>query len=618
MKRLLLSIPISLLLLLSSFSLPSSKVATASGQGWEPSTTVATRYGLVEGIHENNLYIWLGIPYAKPPVGELRWKAPRDPDRWEGVYQAFNFSDPPVQFAGIMGSLEVEKIRNHELIGSENCLYLNIWRPATSEKLPVYVWIYGGANQAGQSALPMYHGGNLAKKANVVVVTFNYRVGLAGWFYHPALKTGNPLDDSGNYGLLDIIKALEWVHYNIENFGGDPNCVTVAGESAGAMNIYQLLVSPYVKQRYFDRGIKLFHRVIIESGGLLPVPLEMAEKESCSLLVRLLVREGMAENEEEAKRIIAGMSKEEIASLLRSMPMENLYRCYTPDYMGSFSSGGIPMLSLLGLSGGFTDGYVIASPIWRPYWRLMTGRYIKVPAIIGCTAEEVKFMLPFLLDAERAMNTMENAILGRPLSDNLSDYIGPELEPLLPLYQPVSDLLTSLWQLVGVDIPASLMRIHQRDVYVFKFAWNEEPEPFDFLIGACHSSEIPFIFGNVGPGEAPPYSSPYFAYSPQNEEGRLKLSNAIIAYWSSFMKEGRPGAQGLPKWTPWPLSSSKNNRLVLDADKQNLQIRMERSFSTVQGLRSVCHLLENMELEHFLDYLQALLGILGVDVSSWL
>jgi len=612
------SLGMVLLQILFSFSLSLPSGVIAGGNGWTPSTVVETKYGRVEGVSENGLYIWLGIPYARPPVGELRWKAPRDPEGWKGVLPAKSFPNPPVQFAGIMGSLDVEKIRNHELIGSENCLYLNIWRPASGEKLPVYVWIYGGANQAGQSALPMYHGGNLARKANVVVVTFNYRVGLAGWFYHPALKTGDPLDDSGNYGLLDIIKALEWVHQNIKNFGGDPNCVTVAGESAGAMNIYHLLVSPYVKQNYFDRGIKLFHRVVIQSGGLLPVPLEMAEKESRGLLIRLLVREGRAGDEEEAKRIIAGMSKEEIASLLRSMPIENLYRCYIPDYMGSFSSGGAPMLSLLGLSGGFTDGYVIASPLWKPYWRLMTKRYIRVPAIIGCTAEEVKFMLPFWFDAEMAMNTMENAILGLLLSNNLSDYIGPELEPLLPLYQPVSDLLTSLWQLVGVDIPASLMRMHQRDVYVFKFAWNEEPEPFDFLIGACHSSEIPFIFGNVGPGEAPPYSSPYFAYSPQNENGRLKLSDAIITYWSSFMRKGRPEAQGLPEWTPWPISPSKKNRLVLDADKQNLQIRMERSLSTVQGLRSICHLLENMELEHFLDYLQALLGILGIDVNSWL
>lgn len=616
MRRLLLFGTVSVLLL-SFLSFPSPKGVAASGNGW-PSTVVTTKYGKVEGMKNNGVCVWLGIPYAKPPVGDLRWKAPRDPDPWNGVLPAQSFPNPPVQFAGIMGSLDVEKIREHELIGSEDCLYLNIWRPDSNEKLPVYVWIYGGANQAGQSALPLYHGANLARKANAVVVTFNYRVGLAGWFYHPSLKTGNPLDDSGNYGLLDIIKALEWVHYNIENFGGDPNCVTVAGESAGAMNIYQLLVSPYVKQRYFDRGIKLFHRVVIESGGLLPVPLEMAEKESHSLLIRLLVREGRAENEEEAEKVIAGMSKEEIASLLRSMPMENLYRCYTPDYMGTFSSGGVPMVSLLGLSGGFADGYVIDSPIWKPYWRLMTGRYIKVPAIIGCNAEELKFMLPFWLDAEMAMNTMENAILGLPLSDNLSDYIGPELEPLLPLYQPISDLLTSLWQLVGVDIPARLMRMHQQDVYVFKFAWNEEPEPFDFLIGACHSCEIPFVFGNVGPNEAPPYSSPEFAYSPQNENGRLKLSDAMIAYWSSFMRKGKPEAPGLPQWTPWPNSPSKKNRLVLDADEQNLQIRMERSFSTVQGLRSLGNLLENMELEHLLDYLQALLGILGIDVSNWL
>ncbi|MEM0358685.1 MAG: carboxylesterase family protein [Candidatus Hadarchaeales archaeon] len=583
--------------------------------GWTPSLLVSTRYGLVEGFEKDGVYVWLGIPYAKPPLGELRWKAPRDPEAWEGVLKATAFPPPPVQFAGIMGSIEVEKIRNHEVIGSENCLYLNIWRPKSGERLPVYVWIYGGANQAGQSALPLYHGANLARKANVVVVTLNYRVGIAGWFRHPALRTGNPLDDSGNYGLLDIVKALEWVHYNIENFGGDPNNVTVAGESAGAMNIYHLLVSPYVKQEYFDKGIKLFHRAVLESGALLPVPPELAEREAHGMLVRLLVREGWAENEEEAERMIAEMGAEGIANLLLSMPMENLYRCFVPDYMGSFSSGGIPFLSLLGLSGCLADGYVIASPIWKPYWRLMVGKYIKVPVIIGNTSEEVKFMLPFMVEPEKAMETMENAILGYPLSDNLEDYMDPLWHPI---YQPVSDLLTSLWQLVGVEIPASLMRLHQKEVYVFKFSWNEEPKPFDFIVGACHSSEIPFIFGNVGPGDyCPPYSSPYFAYSPQNEKGRMKLSDAMIAYWSGFMRKGVPEAQGLPKWTPWTIKPKCPNRMVLDANEENLEVRMECSFATVEGLKALKDLLRDFPWENLADYLQELLGILGIDVRTW-
>jgi para-nitrobenzyl esterase len=182
----------------------------------------------------DNTWAWKGVPYAKAPVGELRWKAPQDPDPWHDVMQAKDECEPCTQL--ITG---VDLIRTGTTEGSEDCLYLNIWRPRSQEdNLPVYVWIPGGSNNIGKTA--NYNGAAIAGRSNVVVVVIQYRLGPLGWFTHPALRHGNSLDDSGNFGTLDSIKALERIRDNIEAFGGDPDNVIIAGESAGAHNVMNL------------------------------------------------------------------------------------------------------------------------------------------------------------------------------------------------------------------------------------------------------------------------------------------------------------------------------------------------------------------------------------------
>ncbi|MHA1607001.1 MAG: carboxylesterase/lipase family protein [Candidatus Freyarchaeota archaeon] len=517
---------------------------------------VETKYGLVQGMEwDNYTYAWLGIPYAKPPVGELRWKAPQDPEPWSGVRNATEFSEPPIQFAGYMGAVNEDDIVNARLIGSEDCLYLNIWVPKAEdgglpENLPVYVWVYGGANIAGQGSWPLYWGANLARKANVVVVTFNYRVGIAGWFYHPALKTGDPLNDSGNYALLDIIKACEWVRENIKNFGGNPDLITIAGESAGGVNIYSLLTSPYVKQEYFDKGNPLFHRAVIQSAGIIPLPKEVAVLSAYNLLVKLLVKQGVADDTCEALEMVMKASDEQIKSWLMETPMEELYEALRAD--------GEPP-SLLAMPSSFMDGYVIAK---NPYLRLIKGEYVKVPVIIGCCKEEIKYMMSEMFcDPE----LYRNVTFGHYIPENISeylDYIRPwpdELAPyldwvLVGAYDLIAKAGSKVWEIVGVDIPAYLMSLHQRDVYVYRFCWNQEPKPLDLLVGACHGSDIAFIFGNVGEGEGFPLCN--LAWTKENEPGRRALSDAMIAYWSNFMRYGNPGDpdggclwwEGLPDW----------------------------------------------------------------------
>ncbi|MEM2145918.1 MAG: carboxylesterase family protein [Candidatus Jordarchaeaceae archaeon] len=608
--------------------------ATVTSSSSDP-LVVGTNYGSVRGlVWDSYTYAWLGIPYAKPPIGELRWKAPQNPEPWSGILNATKFPKAPMQVASVMGSFNEEEIVNSSIIGSEDCLYLNIWVPKTSTgklpvNLPVFVWIYGGGNIAGQTAMPLYYGANLARKANAIVVTLNYRVGIEGWFYHPALRTGDALNDSGNYGLLDIVKALEWVRGNIKNFGGNPNMITVAGESAGGMNIYSLLTSPYVKQQYFDKGNPLFHRAIIESGGIMPSSLEQGEQAANGVLAYLLVARGIAGSIDEAMRIIAGMSPQEISALLRNAPMEEIYEAIktygatnadilsvmtnlmpihlliellpsnliplVSDIAGKISdlfetimdlippellsslmptngSAGAGLFSVMGsVPSIFADGYVVAR---NPFISLRDGTYIKVPVIIGGCEEEFKFFLSMMFsDMESYMDvtfgryipTLEEYLASmRPWPEELA----PFLDWLLLVgYDLISTIGTKLWELMGVDIPASLISKHQNDVYAFRFCWNQEPEPLDFLLGACHSLDVPFVFGNVGEGEGFPYCN--FAWTNANKLGRIALSNAMISYFSNFMKNGNPGDPDgllgrLPRWDNYP-SLFGCERIIFDA-----------------------------------------------------
>jgi para-nitrobenzyl esterase len=209
----------------------------------------------VAGADANNgSWVWAGIPYAKPPVGELRWKAPQDPEPWNKIRQStYNFTRCTQPVFDLQWN-PVNKIQ-----GSEDCLYLNVFRPKTNAKnLPVYFWIHGGGNSF--DGADNYDASILAQKSNMVVVVIQFRTGPFGWFNHPALNpNGTAEDKSGNYGVLDMIKALKWVNKNIAAFGGNPKNVTIAGESTGGYRVMNLMISPLAKG--------LFHTAINQSGG---------------------------------------------------------------------------------------------------------------------------------------------------------------------------------------------------------------------------------------------------------------------------------------------------------------------------------------------------------------
>ena len=335
---------------------------------WKNAHIVQTKYGLVSGSSDKNSWSWKGIPYATPPVGSLRWKAPLDPFPWIGTRTTKRFGNPASQFMMIIGPS-----------GSEDCLYLNIWRPKTSEtKLPVYFYIHGGGNSIGSSAEYSYHGNAVSEKSNLLYVSVNYRLGAMGWFLHPSVtNSGSPEDTSGNFGTLDLIKALEWVRENIEAFGGDADNVTIAGESGGAFNVLSLVISPSAKG--------LFHHAIVESALSLVWSRNTAERQSMELLLTLLIKDHKATDKEEAQQVVNTMTEKEIDEYFRGKSAFRIAKCLPKMDFGMADWRAI-----------FTDGTVIPK---EGYAIFSTGDWAnKVPIIIGCNQDESKLFGYFRSD----------------------------------------------------------------------------------------------------------------------------------------------------------------------------------------------------------------------------
>ena len=526
----------------------SGLVCTACHSG-DNAPVRSTRYGEVKGTAWNGgTHAWLGVPYARPPVGALRWKAPRDPEPWRGELDTDEFESECVQFGGMFLDLEAETFG--EVMGSEDCLYLNLWRPRRVEgKLPVFLYVHGGLNVVGEAATSLYHGANLAASTNMVVVTVNYRLGPFGWFHHDALSTGDPLDDSGNYGLLDLVKALEWVRDNIESFGGDPSNVTVAGESAGAYNVISLLVSPMA------RG--LFHRAVSMSslGSLAATSLEEAHEKGQTALWKLLFDDAVAGGgRSRAETYLADEDDPWVADYLRSKSAAEILR--TSVKLSSFGFNEIGVTTAAFGGSRFEDGTVIPSDVEGHFRR---GAYNRVPYIIGSNADEMRifglgFGIVSSLDEAEVLDLILSYDPNAP-GVTLDEVVPPASRPA---YLAFGTLLgRAVFQGTGVDPVADLLRRHQ-DVYVYRFDWDEQPEPFDALIGASHMMGIPFFFGNFHTDETSLFR---FAWSRENEVRRKALSRKIMAYLSAFVRTGDPngGALALPEWSPWP------ERFPLDA-----------------------------------------------------
>jgi para-nitrobenzyl esterase len=527
-----------------------------------------TRFGAVAGEDRAALdgtYAWKGVPFAAPPVGERRWKAPADPQPWTQPRAARDFAPACVQAGRLYGPGahnrydETVGTTLGQTLGAEDCLYLNIWQPAAAaaQPRPVIVFVHGGSNITGYTADPVYDGAALARSTGAVVVSVAYRLGIFGFLDLPALKTGDPLDDSGNYALLDIVKALEFVQGNIARFGGDPGRVTLMGQSAGAVNVYALLTSPML----VARKTPLFQRVIAMSGGI-----STAATLPAGAIPGVLPRSVWTARGE-ALLAEARQANPSMGNDLRSQTADTLLTLVRTRLApkGMSASNPIP------------DGTVVATD---PIAAIRAGRYVKVPVLAGTTRDETK-LFPQLLALRPALGGVSGRLLDdaqvfalahrydpeAPAATRIEDWVPAAY---LPANTPVTGFdartreLNRLWFEAIRDDVLNALASQQREVWAYRFDWHALPAPFDTIFGAAHTFDLPFVFGNFGPSL---YAR--ISFTRANEPGRLQLSRAMMQSLGDFAAAGAPGpALGTP-WPAWP------RKLVFDADLQRASVRAE-------------------------------------------
>lgn len=515
--------------------------------------------GTIKGRNDaatHGTYAWKGIPFAQPPVGARRWKAPAAVAAWSGTRDATQFGAACLQNGRLYGPGANNRFDAtigatlNTPVGSEDCLFLNVWRPASATTgLPVIVFVHGGSNITGYTADPIYDGAALARTANAVVVTLNYRLGVLGFMNLPQLKAGlDSAEDSGNFALLDIVQGLKFVQQNAAAFGGNAANVTLMGQSAGATNVWSLLASPL--------GAGLFHKAVPISGGIslatnLPPgtiaslsPASTSQAQAQALLAQLLIADHLAVDLASAQAYVATQSAQQVAAYLRG------------------KAGGTVLTTLLanGLtgSGPIPDGTVL--PL-DPIAAFAAGSYNKVPVLAGTTAQEAKLFPSFL------------ALLGGPpgfivtdaqLFDLLFNFdpnaptLLTEADILNAAYVP-SDTAGTGWTALAAQLTAAsfgigrdnvlnTLRTQQADIWHYQFDWAQQPAPWNTVYGAAHAFDLPFVFGNFGPS--------VFARiigGNANRAGRLALSERMMASVGQFARTGNPNHATLgATWPVWP------------------------------------------------------------------
>lgn len=474
----------------SSFRLVGFAILTTSIVAAQQPAPIKIVDGLIQGSFEEGLTVYRGIPFAAPPVGNLRWHAPEPVKKWDTVLQAKKFAPGPMQ-GGTPPSGK-----------SEDCLYLNVWSPATSanEHLPVLVWIYGGGFNAGATSEANYSGEKLAKKG-VVLVSIAYRVGQLGFLAHPELSAENPNHVSGNYGLLDMIAGLKWIQKNIAAFGGDPKKVTIFGESAGGIAVSMLCASPLAKG--------LFHGAISESGGSFgPSRMTTFPGENMKKLHD-------AESAGEAYVKNAGFSS---ITDLRKLDADKLP-------------------AVRGLAWPIIDGWVIPDDQFKLY---EANKYNDVPILVG-------------------YNSDEGASFSPPKTP--ADYIAA----VKTRYGKFADDLLKAYPVDSATVPKTARDLSRDAAFgwhtwswarlqsqkgkskVFYYYFDQHPNYPEgsprYGYGSPHGQEVAYVFEHLNTS------------NPDITKTDLEISDAMATYWTNFAKYGDPNGKGLANW---PTFSDKN------------------------------------------------------------
>lgn len=447
---------------------------------------------------DTDIQVYKGIPYAAPPVADLRWRPPQPPLPWEGTLEADTFGPGCIQNLARSRPPWTEEFMHQGSI-SEDCLYLNIWSGASDaeERRPVLVYVHGGGFSEGSGSVLVYDGEPLAKKG-LIVVTINYRLGLFGFFAHPELSAESDHSASGNYGLLDQVAALKWVKENISDFGGDPDNVTVAGQSAGAVSVYLLTASPLAKG--------LFHRVIVQSG-----PGGLA---SFGLTNTRSLASPLSEMEGSGVEFVKARSARSIQAM-RAMPVDELIAVSVPPTVRFW-----PVI----------DGYFLLDDVPTTYGE---GSQNDVPMMTGFNADEGSAFRGY------GQSTLEE------YSNTVNTRYGERADAYLALYPADTDetaglaLKNSLRDLAAVAVGRLAVEralSAETEVYLYYFErgipWPERPE-----FGAFHTAEVPYFFNTLDHIDR-----------PWTEVDR-HLADLMSTYWVNFSTHGSPNGPGVPLWT---------------------------------------------------------------------
>lgn len=472
---------------------------------------IQTNYGQLSGTHLSGSKVdqFLGIPFAQAPVGDLRWKAPKVMNPWAGIRPAKQFGPSPMQAKPVPFFCWSSEFLIPESPISEDCLYLNVWAPTVKKKLkPVLVFIYGGGFRSGGSACPIYNGEAMAQK-DLVFVSINYRVGVFGFLAHPELSAESGVGASGNYGLMDMIAGLKWVKENIKAFGGDPNQVTIAGQSAGAFAVNFLCASPLAKG--------LFKGAIAESGGsILQSPIRPSLTKAQA--------EGIGVN------------------FAKSLGVENLVglRAMSADKIQSASGG---------LSAPYQDGFVLPQSIREIY---ETGKQNDVPLLMGWNADD---------------KISVNAIPENEFKNNMEKRFGENAKNVFDYYpynQESSQFNISRDESFGVQVHSwAKAQKHKGKSPVFVYQFNRALPSYDSktAFGAFHTGEIVYAYGNLHTVDRP------------WEKVDHAISEIVSTYWANFVKSGNPNGTKLVHWPMFSLEKQEVQLLDQKIESKELPSR---------------------------------------------
>ena len=475
--------------------------------GQKVGNVVQVEGGSVSGVRneETAILSFKGIPFAAPPVGELRWKSPQPVVPWEGVKKCEAFGPSPMQSSPAPFMFWSSEFLIPKEPISEDCLYLNVWTKAqkVNEKLPVLVYIYGGGFRSGGAGCPIYDGENIAKKG-VVFVSINYRVGVFGFFAHPELTAESGHNASGNYAIMDMIAALQWVKNNIAAFGGDPGNVTIAGQSAGSFGVNFLTISPLAKG--------LFHKAIAQSGaGFLSSPLRS------NMDLKVAENNGV----EFATKLGASSIMD-----LRAKSSEEIQK----------TEGG--------MSGPFNDGYVILESVMDAY---LNGRQNDVPVIVGWNRDD---------------KVMFRAAPAEEFREQIESRFGDLSDEFFAAY-PASteeEAAQSQFDLGRDEVFGTQMytwakvqtKVSKSPVYIYNFNRAVPASTPETQFGAFHSGEIVYAYNNLHT-----LNRPWEAVDQ-------KIADAMSDYWVNFARNGNPNGTGLPEWNAY--DPTNENVMILDTE----------------------------------------------------